>query len=69
MAADVCVFNPDTVATGPTRRLTDFPGNGERLTADAPVGMQHILVNGTPIYQDGTPSTTGVQSRPGKTLR
>jgi N-acyl-D-amino-acid deacylase len=69
MAADVCVFDPETVAPGPTRRVTDFPGNGERLTVDAPVGMRHILVNGTPIYRDGAPYSSGVERRPGRVLR
>jgi N-acyl-D-aspartate/D-glutamate deacylase len=69
MAADICVFDPETVAPGPTRRITDFPRNGERLTVDAPLGMRHILVNGTPIYQDGAPSSPGVERRPGNVLR
>jgi N-acyl-D-amino-acid deacylase len=69
MAADVCVFDPETVAPGPARRLTDFPGSGERLTVDSPVGMRHILVNGTPIYRDGVPSSPGVERRPGNVLR
>jgi N-acyl-D-amino-acid deacylase len=69
MAADICVFDPETVAPGPARRVTDFPGNGERLTVDAPIGMQHILVNGTPIYRDGAPSSPGVERRPGTVLR
>jgi N-acyl-D-amino-acid deacylase len=69
MAADVCVFDPETVAPGPARRITDFPGNGERLTVDAPLGMRHILVNGTPIYRDGAPSSPGVERRPGSVLR
>jgi N-acyl-D-aspartate/D-glutamate deacylase len=51
--ADVCVFEPDTVAPGPTRRVRDFPADGERLTAEQPVGVRHVLVNGTPIRQDG----------------
>jgi N-acyl-D-amino-acid deacylase len=50
---DVCVFDPATVAPGPTRRVRDFPANGERLTAEEPVGVRHVLVNGTPIRQDG----------------
>ncbi len=54
-AADLCVFDPDTVDPGPLRRLYDFPANGERLTADAPTGMTHVLVNGTPIRVDGEP--------------
>jgi N-acyl-D-aspartate/D-glutamate deacylase len=52
-AADVVVFDPDTVAPGPLRRVRDFPADGERLTADAPVGVRHTLVNGVPIRVDG----------------
>jgi N-acyl-D-amino-acid deacylase len=47
-AADVVVFDPDTVAPGPLRRVNDFPAGAERLTADQPEGMRHLLVNGTP---------------------
>ena len=52
-AADLVVFDPDTVAPGPVRRIRDFPADGERLTADAPVGVAHVLVNGVPIRADG----------------
>ena len=51
--ADLCVFDPGTVAPGPLRRVRDFPAGGERLTADAPVGMTHTLVNGVPVRLDG----------------
>ena len=34
--ADVCVFDPETVGTGPLRRVRDFPAGGERLTAEEP---------------------------------
>lgn len=51
--ADVCVFDPDTIGTGPTRRVRDFPADGERLTAEEPTGLRHVLVNGTPIRVDG----------------
>jgi N-acyl-D-amino-acid deacylase len=50
--ADVCVFDPQTVAPGPIRRVRDFPASGERLTAEEPVGIRHVLVNGTPIRRD-----------------
>jgi N-acyl-D-aspartate/D-glutamate deacylase len=50
--ADVCVFDPDTVAPGPTRRLRDFPAGGERLTAEQPSGVRHVVVNGMPIRVD-----------------
>jgi N-acyl-D-aspartate/D-glutamate deacylase len=52
--ADVCVFDPRTVGTGPTRRVRDFPADGERLTAEEPTGVRHVLVNGTPIRRDET---------------
>jgi N-acyl-D-amino-acid deacylase len=51
--ADVVVFDPATVAPGPLRRVTDFPANSERLTADQPEGIRHVLVNGVPIRTDG----------------
>jgi N-acyl-D-aspartate/D-glutamate deacylase len=51
--ADVCVFDPATVGTGPLRRVQDFPAGGERLTAEEPTGLRHVLVNGTPIRRDG----------------
>ena len=50
--ADVCVFDPQTVGTGPTRRVRDFPADAERLTAEEPTGVRHVLVNGTPIRVD-----------------
>jgi len=50
--ADVTVFDPATVSPGPQRRLQDLPANGERLTAEEPVGMRHVLVNGSPIRRD-----------------
>ena len=57
--ADVAVFDPATVAPGPVRRVRDFPANAERLTADAPLGMQHVIVNGSPIRIDGAPVDAG----------
>ena len=50
--ADIVVFDPTTVAPGPLRRVSDFPADTERLTADEPVGVRHVLVNGTPIRVD-----------------
>jgi N-acyl-D-aspartate/D-glutamate deacylase len=69
MAADITVFDLDTVAPGPLRRIHDFPADGERLTADAPSGMTHTLVNGVPIRLDGTPVTDESDPRPGTVLR
>ncbi|HTZ10161.1 MAG TPA: amidohydrolase family protein [Acidimicrobiales bacterium] len=68
-AADLCVFDPDTVGPGPLRRVVDFPAEGERLVADAPTGMTHVLVNGVPIRVDGAPDVEGLDARPGAVLR
>jgi N-acyl-D-aspartate/D-glutamate deacylase len=67
--ADICVFDPETVAPGPLRRIRDFPADGERLTADAPVGMRHVLVNGVSIRVDASSDEEGLASRPGTVLR
>jgi N-acyl-D-aspartate/D-glutamate deacylase len=61
--ADVVVFDPDTVAPGPVRRVADFPAGSERLTADAPTGVRHVLVNGTPIRVD---EQQDLDARPGR---
>jgi N-acyl-D-aspartate/D-glutamate deacylase len=68
-AADVVVFDEATVAPGPLRRVRDFPADGERLVADAPVGVRHVLVNGTPIRVDGSDVASAREERPGRLLR
>jgi N-acyl-D-amino-acid deacylase len=68
-AADICVFDPATIAPGPLRRIYDFPAHGERLTADTPIGVTHTLVNGVPIRVDGVSSDEGLAARPGEVLR
>jgi N-acyl-D-aspartate/D-glutamate deacylase len=67
--ADVTVFDPATVAPGKLRRIRDFPAGGERLTADAPSGMTHTLVNGVPIRVDGEPVAEAVAQKPGRVVR
>ena len=62
--ADLCIFDPATVGTGPTRRVRDFPADGERLTAEEPTGIRHVLVNGVPIRRDGEQLDMSTQ-RPG----
>jgi N-acyl-D-amino-acid deacylase len=68
-AADVVVFDFDTVGPGPLRRIRDFPADGERLVADRPEGISHVVVNGTVIREDGTPVESALATRPGKLLR
>ena len=51
------------------RRIRDFPADGERLVADKPVGMRHVVVNGTVIREDEQPVADALDQRPGKLLR
>ena len=64
LGGSVCV-RPRPVAPGPTRRVRDFPANGERLTAEEPTGVRHVLVNGTPIRRDEV-QLDMVEQRPGQ---
>jgi N-acyl-D-aspartate/D-glutamate deacylase len=68
MAADITVFDPATVDPGPVRRVRDFPADAERLTADRPTGVTHVLVNGTPIRENAEP-TPLPEALPGQLLR
>jgi N-acyl-D-amino-acid deacylase len=68
-AADVVVFDYDTIGPGPLRRIRDFPADGERLVADRPEGMRHVMVNGTVIREDEQPIADALEPRPGKLLR
>ena len=64
--ADVCVFEADKVGPGRIRRVRDFPAGADRLTADTPTGIRHVLVNGSPIHQDGKRRLEAVEEKPGR---
>jgi N-acyl-D-aspartate/D-glutamate deacylase len=67
--ADIAVFDPATVGPGAVRRVRDFPANAERLTADAPTGITHVLVNGIPIRRDGVMVPGAIDAHPGQIVR
>jgi N-acyl-D-aspartate/D-glutamate deacylase len=62
--ADLVVFDPEEVGSGPTEVRRDLPGGGERLCA-ASRGIAHVFVGGRKVITDG--SDTG--ERPGRVLR
>ncbi len=66
--ADLVVFDADTVSPGPIRRAFDMPADGERLLADAPTGIEHVLVNGTVIRAGSDSVPLGHRQRPGRVL-
>ncbi len=62
--ADLVIFNPDTVDSGPVHMRTDLPCDEPRLYADA-IGIDHVFVNGTQIIKEGVHTN----ELPGKVLR
>lgn len=67
-AADLTVFDPETVSSGRLRRSFDLPDGSERLVADQPVGMHHVMVNGALIRRDGQQLAQQPGDRPGRVL-
>ena len=67
--ADVVVVDFERLDPGPVRRVRDMPADGERLVADAPQGIDAILVNGVPLRRDGTTVLQEPERRPGQILR
>jgi N-acyl-D-amino-acid deacylase len=68
-AADVVVLDLAEVDPGPLRRVRDLPGDEERLVADAPRGIDHVLVNGTAVTRHGESLVGSMRERPGQILR
>ncbi|HWS46585.1 MAG TPA: amidohydrolase family protein [Acidimicrobiia bacterium] len=54
-AADVVVFDPDTVEPLTLLTLDDIPGGGTRMTKNAR-GIPWVLVNGEPVVEAGAPT-------------
>jgi N-acyl-D-aspartate/D-glutamate deacylase len=67
--ADMVVLDYEHLDPGPVRRVRDMPADGERLVADAPVGIDAIIVNGVPIRRDGATVALDAEHRPGRILR
>jgi N-acyl-D-amino-acid deacylase len=66
--ADLVVFDPTSVAPGPIRRVRDFPADGERLTADAPTGVDLVMVNGVAVVVDGQLREEALTRPPGEVI-
>jgi N-acyl-D-aspartate/D-glutamate deacylase len=68
LAADVVVFDPETVGCSPLRRVSDFPAGADRLVADAE-GIRAVIVNGTPIRIENEDVVDAEGDLPGRLLR
>jgi N-acyl-D-aspartate/D-glutamate deacylase len=69
--ADLVIFDPDRITRGPTYFRHDLPGSDAfRLYADA-IGIDHVIVNGTPIVSGGkhTGALPGTVLRSGRDTR
>jgi N-acyl-D-aspartate/D-glutamate deacylase len=62
--ADLVIFDPDTVDSGPAHRVYDLPGDSLRLTAES-TGVKRVFVNGRTVIVDGEPEG----GLPGRVLR
>jgi len=67
-AADVTVFDPESVGTSPLRRVHDFPAGADRLIADAR-GIRAVVVNGAVLREDGFDRLDPEGPLPGHVLR
>jgi len=63
--ADLCVFNPGTIAEGKNKRVYDLPAGADRIIKE-PTGIEHVMVNGRLIRRAGK-AITGTAS--GRVLR
>ena len=64
MAADIVIFDPDTVRPLPESVVHDFPAGGWRMKEPA-AGIHYTIVNGEVLIEDGR--HTG--ALPGRVLR
>jgi N-acyl-D-amino-acid deacylase len=63
-AADITIFDPDTIAPKPREPASDLPGGGVQVKREA-VGIDCVIVNGTVLFENG--ELTGVL--PGEIVR
>jgi N-acyl-D-amino-acid deacylase len=68
LAADVVVFDPETIGDEPLRRVKDLPGGADRLVADAR-GIDAVIVNGQVLRGHGEDVLDPDGPLPGRVLR
>jgi N-acyl-D-amino-acid deacylase len=68
LAADVVVFDPESVGAGTPERVYDLPGGADRLIVEAS-GIDAVIVNGTLIRHGGKDMVDPTGGLPGRLLR
>jgi len=68
LAADVVVFDPDTVIDGRMSQSHDLPNGARRLRSDG-IGVDYVVVNGTVLRTPDGYALTEEDQLPGKVLR
>ena len=68
LAADVVVFDLDTVGAEPLERVRDLPAGADRLISRAR-GIEAVIVNGTVIRERGEDCVDADAALPGRVLR
>ncbi|HAD08804.1 MAG TPA: amidohydrolase [Porticoccaceae bacterium] len=69
LAADVVVFDADTVGAGELQRVYDFPAGADRLISEA-AGIEAVIVNGVLLREQGVDQVNPVSGElPGRLLR
>jgi N-acyl-D-amino-acid deacylase len=68
LAADITIFDPNTVTAGRLRRVNDMPSGADRLVSDG-IGIEKVIVNGTLVRDHGRDVVNPEGPLPGKLLR
>ena len=51
-AADITIFDPDTIASKPREPVNDLPGGGVQVKREA-TGIDRVIVNGQVLFENG----------------
>jgi N-acyl-D-amino-acid deacylase len=68
LAADVVIFDPDTIGDLPLKRVWDFRAGADRLISEA-VGIDAVIVNGEILRRDNVDCLPADGPLPGRLLR